>query len=52
MYYEIVPMDRSHIDQIAALEIGSVRIMPITTDTRMPMGNGRKVVAVEMKTPR
>jgi hypothetical protein len=37
--------------QIAALEIGSVRMMPTTTDTMMPMINGWSCVAVLINVP-
>ena len=44
----LMPMDA----QIAALEIGSVRIMPTTAETTIPMRNGCSMVASLMTLPR
>ena len=42
---------RESAAQIAALEMGSVRAMPTTTDTRIPIRNGCSSVAHIMKMP-
>ena len=41
-----------HGRQIAALEMGSVRIIPTTIDTTTPIKRGWSVVEVAMNTPR
>ena len=38
--------------QMAALEMGRVKMIPMTTETTIPMRSGWKVVAQEMKSPR
>ena len=38
--------------QMAALDMGRVRMIPMTTDTMMPMNRGYMVVVEAMKIPR